>query len=219
MRRLGFIFLCTLMCTVACALAARAQGDDGSGPAPYAKWTADATSQPGLFTLWRKDDHVYIEITKAQLDQDYIQSAAPANGLGGWAIVWGEAMFSQTKLIRFSRNGDKILITWPNTFFKAPAGSARERSIEQSFSPSVVGVANIVAEDAAAGKIVFDAEPFLHDVLGMQAVLAQALQTDPEHAYRLDPMRTVFGPSKSFPQNVIIDADQTWATEDPNVVD
>lgn len=218
MRKLGLIFVCSLFLAGAFAQTARAD-DAGGPPAPYAKWTADATSQPGLFTLWRKNDHVYIEIAKPQLGQDFIQSAAPSNGLGGWAIVWGEAMFAQTKLIEFTRNGDKIVITWPNTFFKAADGSARQRSIEQSFSPSVVAAAPIVAEDPVAGKVVFDAAPFLDDVLGLKAVLSQALQTTPEHAYRLDPARTVFGPSKAFPQNVIIDADQTWASDDPNVVD
>jgi hypothetical protein len=219
MKRLSIAFIYVLFCALASTGWALAQPDDAAAPEPYAKWTAEATSQPGLFTLWRKNDHVYVEITKAQLGQDFIQSAAPANGLGGWAIVWGEAMFSQTKLITFTRNGNKIVITWPNTFFKAPEGSARQRSIEQSFSPSVVATADIVAEDPVTGKIIFDAAPFLGDVLGMKAVLSQALGTTPEHEYRLDSSRTVFGPSKAFPLNVIIDADQTWASDDPNVVD
>ncbi len=215
MYRFAFILIVAFFAMLSCDWTARAD----EAPAAYAQWTAAATGQPGLFTLWRKNDHVYVELTPAQLGQDYIQSAAPSNGLGGWAIVWGEAMFSQTKLIRFTRNGNRVVITWPNTFFKAPANSARQRSIDQSFAPSVVATAPIVAEDAVSGKIVFDAAPFLGDVLGMQAVLQQALQTGPEHAYRLDSTRTVFGPSKAFPQNVIIDADQTWASDQPNVVD
>jgi Met-zincin/Domain of unknown function (DUF5117)/Domain of unknown function (DUF5118) len=217
MHRLCIALSC-LFLVMTSAVAAQAQ-DEESAPAPYAKWTADATVQPGLFTLWRKNDHVYVEIAKAQLGQDFIQSAAPSNGLGGWGIVWGEAMLAQTKIIEFTRNGDKILITWPNTFFKAPEGSARQRSIDQSFSPSVVAAAPIVAEDTVAGKIVFDAAPFLGDVLGLTQVLRQALGTTPENDYHLDPARTVFGPSKAFPLNVIIDADQTWETENPNVVD
>ena len=50
-----------------------------------------AQSQTGLFTLWRKNGKVYVEMSKAQLGKDFIQSASPANGLGGWALVWGEA--------------------------------------------------------------------------------------------------------------------------------
>ena len=160
MRRIGYFFVCSLVVLFSFAQAARADDAD-SGPAPYAKWVAGATSQPGLFTLWRKSGKVYVEISSLQLGKEFVQSAAPANGLGGWAIVWGEAMFAQTRIITFTRDDNKIVMTWPNTFFKAPEGSARERSVQQSFSPSIVALAPIVAEDAATGKIVFDASPFL----------------------------------------------------------
>jgi len=139
--------------------AARADDADTT-PAPYAKFTAGAQSQSGLFTLWRKNGKVYVELSTAQLGKDFVQSAAPANGLGGWGIVWGEDMFAQTRLIRFTRSDNKIVISWPNTFFKAPEGSARARSVQQSFSPSVVAVTPIVAEDSATGKIIFDGAPF-----------------------------------------------------------
>jgi hypothetical protein len=218
LRRVTFLFLCLAWVTFFTGSAARADDDTG-GPQDYTKWTAGATSQAGLFTVWHKEGKVYLELGNAQLGHDFIQSAAPANGLGGWAIVWGEAMFAQTRLIRFTRQDNKIVITWPNTFFTAPAGSARQRSIEQSFAPSVVAVTPIVAEDKTAGRIVFDASPFLGDVLGMTAVLKQALQTPPDQAYRLDPERTYFGPTKAFPDNVIIDADQTFVSENPQVVD
>ena len=196
--------------------AARADDADTT-PAPYAKFTAGAQSQSGLFTLWRKNGKVYVELSSAQLGKDFVQSAAPANGLGGWAIVWGEAMFAQTRLVRFTRADNKIVITWPNTFFKAPEGSARARSVEQSFSPSVAAVAPIVAEDASSGKIIFDGAPFLTDVLGMTTVLKTALATtDPSQTYKLDTDRTYFGPTKAFPENVIIEADQTFEADTPN---
>lgn len=220
MRQMRLIFLCACLLVFSLGQMARADDDQGQVPAPYAKFIDGAEPQHGLFTLWHKRGHVYVEISSAQLGKDYIQSAAPSNGLGGWAMVWGEAMFAQTRLIDFTRAGNKIVITWPNTFFKAPEGSARQRSIEQSFSPSVVAVAPIVALDDPAGRIVFDASPFLGDVLGLTAALKQNLgTTDPDQTYHLDSSRTFFGPSKAFPQNVIIEADQTFGADNPQLVD
>ncbi|MBV8667878.1 MAG: zinc-dependent metalloprotease [Candidatus Eremiobacteraeota bacterium] len=196
--------------------AARADDADTT-PAPYAKFTAGAQSQTGLFTLWRKNGKVYVELSTAQLGKDFVQSAAPANGLGGWGIVWGEDMFAQTRLIRFTRQDNKIVISWPNTFFKAPEGSARARSVQLSFSPSVVAVTPIVAEDSATGKIIFDGAPFLTDVLNMTAVLKAALgTTDPAQTYKLDTDRTYFGPTKAFPENVIIESDETFEADAGN---
>ncbi len=156
MRRIGHLFVCAALLVVSFAQAVRADDTD-AGPAPYAKFIVGAQSQAGLFTVWRKSGKVYIELSNTQLGKDFVQSASPANGLGGWALVWGEDMFAQTRLIQFTRADNKIVITWPNTFFKAPPGSPRERSVAKSFSPSVVALAPIVAEDTAAGKIVFDA--------------------------------------------------------------
>ena len=219
MQRLGLVIgLCALLL---CAAAAAVRADDDpSAPAAYPKWVVGADGQHGLFTLWRKHDHVYIEIAAAQLGKDYVQSAAPQNGLGGWGLVAGEDMFAPTRLIRFARNGNKIVITWPNTFFSAPHDQAQQRAVDRSFSPSVVALAPIVALDETETKIVFDASPFLDDVLGMTAVLKQNLGTkDPDQTYRLDAARTFFGPSKAFPENVIIEADQTFAADNPQVVD
>jgi len=219
MRRIGYFLLCAAFFVTLCAQAVRADDSD-TGPAPYVKFIVGAQSQAGLFTLWRKSGKVYIEVSKAQLGTDFIQSAAPANGLGGWALVWGEGMVAQTRLIRFTRMDNKVVITWPNTFFKAPAGSPRERSVEKSFSQSVVAIAPIVAEDPLTGRIVFDAAPFLGDVLNMTANLKQALgTTDPDQTYRLDSDRTYFGPTKAFPENVIIEADQTFSAAANQTVD
>ena len=54
-------------------------------PADYATFTKGLTPQRGLFTLWRKEAKVYIELSKDQLDTDFVQTAVPCNGLGGFA--------------------------------------------------------------------------------------------------------------------------------------
>src|SRR5579872_2405800 len=185
----------------------------------YAKFTDGATAQHGLFTVWRKEGKVYLELTKDQLGKDFIQSAVPVNGLGGFGLYPGAFDYFAARVIRFDRNDDKIIITWPNTNFKAPAGSSASRAIAMTSADSVLGVSKVVADDPATGDVVFDASPFLGDVIDLSDTLKNNLNTNPEQQYRLNPEQSTFGPTKAFPQNVLIEAQQTWQTEDPTVVD
>jgi hypothetical protein len=221
MRRLVFLFIALFGLFLAPA-AARAD-DPGGGsdkPVALADFSKGLVAQPGLFTLWRKDGKVYIELSPQQLDTDFIETAVPRNGIGGYFFFNGQTDFAPARLIRFSRVDDRVTITWPNTFFTAPPGSPSALAISQTFAPSLVDIAPIAATDATTGDVVFDASPFLADLLGVGNILKSSLGiTDPENGYRLDPQRTFFGPSKAFPDNVLIEADQTFASDSPNVID
>ncbi len=198
------------------ALCPIARADDNGPPMAYDKWTADKTSQPGIFPIWRDGSHVYLEATTAQLGKDYIEDAIPASGLGGWDITPGNPYFGAARLIRFARTGDRVAITWPNTAFVAPEGSNARNAVDQTFAASVVAVAPIVAEDAVAGKIVFDAAPLLGDVTDFTDGINQSIGiTDPQAQYHLDPDRTYFGATKAFPDNDVIEVDQTFASAAP----
>lgn len=202
-------------------LAARADDSVGAdaGPVAYPKFVDGAQIQNGLFNIIRKRGKVYIEIAPSQLDQDFIQTAETVNGLGGWNYIPG-GISSTVHIIRFTRNDDKIVVTWPNTYFIAPGNDPAQRTIKRTFANSTVAVAPIVATDAASGHVVFDASFFLTDVYNLAAQLKQITGPDkPDEAYSLDPDRTLFGPTKAFPLNVIIDADQTWKSDNPQVVD
>jgi len=209
----------------ACCLAAPAAAlaDDSSasdsGPAPYAKFISGAQVQNGLFNVIRKDGKVYLEIAPAQLDQDYIQTAELANGLGGYGVLPG-GIGSSALIIRFTRNDDKVVVTWPNTYFIAPGNEPAQRAIKRTFANSMVAVAPLAATDATNGHIVVDASFLLGDIYNLSAALKAVTGADkPDQAYSLDADRTLFGPTKAFPQNVVIDADQTWKSDNPQTVD
>ncbi|HXW76950.1 MAG TPA: zinc-dependent metalloprotease [Candidatus Eremiobacteraceae bacterium] len=204
---------------VACALWSRPARADA--PDTYAKWTAGKQSQPGLFPIWRDGGKVYLEAAADQLGKDYIEQGIPVSGLGGWDITPGNPYFDFARIIRFTRTDDKISITWPNTFFVAPDGTPQQRAVDATFSPSVIALAPIVAEDAATGRVIFDASALLGDVSDFTDGINQTIGiTDPQAQYHLDPDRTSFGPAQAFPDNDVIEVDQTFASaEPPNSVD
>jgi hypothetical protein len=197
-------------------------------PAEYATFTNGLTPQRGLFTLWRKDGKIYIELTNDQLDTDFIQTAVPVNGLGGFGVTPGLPYleFPTARIVRFSRADNKIAVTWPNTSFIATPNTPAARAVAASFAPSVIATAPIVAQDSATGRLIFDASYLLGDVLDLTDAFRFAFDTDkkPGSAYRLDETRTYFGTTKAFPENVIIEADQTFTSAMPpdvfdNVID
>ncbi len=209
----------------ACCLSAQlaALADDSSpsdsAPVPYAKFIAGAQVQNGLFNVIRKGGKVYLEIAPAQLDQDFVQTSELVNGLGGYGVLPG-GIGSSALIIRFTRNDDKIVVSWPNTYFIAPGNEPAQAAIKRTFANSMVAVAPIAASDASNGHVVFDASFFLTDIYNLTALLKTVTGADkPDQAYSLDTDRTLFGPTKAFPQNVIIDADQTWKSDNPQTVD
>lgn len=189
----------------------------------YAKFKTGLTPQHGLFTIWRKEGKVYIELAKSQLDSDFIQTATPTNGLGGFGLTPGlpYIQFPNARIIRFSKVDNKIAVTWPNVSFIAPEGSPAAQAIAQSFAQSVVATAPVTAVDAVTGNVIFDASFLLGDLIDMQDYLRQSLGTTntPDATYKLDADRTYFGTTKAFPDNVIIVANQTFAASSPNTVD
>jgi hypothetical protein len=189
-----------------------ARAADAAPPAdPYATFTSGATAQHGLFTLWRKDEHVYIELSPSQLDTDYLETIVPGNGFGGDNIVWGNTDHLPAMMVRFHRvTGNSIAIVWPNTSFIAPGSASGTEAVQRNFPNSVVGIGKIVAENA--GHVVFDASPLFEDVLDLDHIINESLGTAPGAGYRLDAGRTYFGASKAFPQNVLIHVEQLWAT-------
>src|SRR5450755_4784226 len=218
MRRLH---LCLLAILAVCALApvaARADGED-AGPVPYAKFTDGLQSQVGLFTVWRKSGKVYLELRADQLDKDFVQSAVPVNGLGGFGIYPGAFDYAPARLIRFSRRDDKVFITWPNTNFTAQPGSPAAQAVQATFADSNVGVAHVVAQDDKTNDIIIDANAFLGDVIDLSDSLKASLGTNPENSYHLESDTASFGSTKAFPNNVLLEVDQNWVTDVPDVVD
>jgi hypothetical protein len=206
-----------LLTVLACAaLSARSTAASADAPAdPYSAFAASAAGQHGLFGIWHKNGHVYIDITTAQLDTDFLETIVPGNGIGGNFIVWGNTDHLPAMLVRFERAGDGIAIVWPNSSFVAPGSDSGTLAVRSNFPQSVLGVGKIAAE--GGGHIIFDASPLFSDALDLDHIINGSLRTTPQTAYHLDPSRTYFGTTKAFPENVVLDVEQLWATNAPHI--
>ncbi|MDQ2680465.1 MAG: zinc-dependent metalloprotease, partial [Candidatus Eremiobacteraeota bacterium] len=188
------------------------------GPAPYETFVKGATVLPGLIPVIEKAGGVYLELTPAQLGQDFIETSVPTTGLGGFGPAPGEPYVAPARIIHFDRIGDRVVLRWPNTIAQVNPATPQAAGVKASLPSSVVGVEPIVATDAATGAVVIPASVFLGDVSDFAAVF-DSLSPNPQHGYHLDPTRTFFTKSKAFPDNDVLRVSQTWASADPDTID
>lgn len=188
------------------------------GQMPYERFTDGATAQTGLFTVWRKQGQVYLELTPQQLDTPFLLVPILASGLG-------EGLFSGIDfdpiLLQFHRNGPTILTTEQNTHAKAEPGSPAAEAVALSYPQSVISADAITAIDRTSGDVVIPANVFLTDIVDLTDAIngPPTLSFGPVAHYHIDPRLSYLGTTKSFPQNVDLEADLTLSSATPGAMD
>lgn len=188
---------------------------------PYEKFAENAKSQNGLFTIWRKDGQIALELRPDQLNKDYVELGVPVNGIGQ-GLFSGFTDLQNCRIIRFVRQDNRVAILFPPTRFLARDGSPESLAVAAGTSPSIVGVAKVLSENRENGDVVIDASPLLQDVTDIADFLTDlngGRQLNPMGSYRLDPMSSYFGKTKSFPDNVVLVANQTFSSMNPEFID
>src|SRR5438552_7436458 len=106
----------------------------------------DAKVYEGLFKLYQKDEHVYMEIPPNHMNKPVLCPIAIARGLG----MGGETLnFDEQWVLLFKRVGDKVHLIRRNVHFKAKAGSPVARAVEITYADSVLMALRIAALNPA----------------------------------------------------------------------
>jgi hypothetical protein len=130
-------------------------GPGGSAPAnPTSKYrdfnevTKGAEKIDGLFTLHRKDEHLYAEIKPMQFDQPLLVPITIARGL----TQAGVPLTSDDEwVIVFHRAGDRVQVIRRNIHFKAPPGTPLEKALKQNYTDSIILSVPIIAMNPMGG--------------------------------------------------------------------
>jgi len=192
--------------------------DLGDGTPTVARFTKDAEEEPGLFTLDRKDGKVYAQLRPDQLDQDFLEHVVPANGLGGFGFESGDMWAQAARIVRFTLAGKDIAVVWPQTRFLARPGTPLATAVGESTAASVQALLPIVAQNKS-GLMLVDLSPLVSDTIGLESALNAVVNDSGDDAYHFDSSRSYFGPSKAFPENVVIETEQTFASSNAQAID
>ena len=147
----------------------------------------------GIFTLYRQKENnkIYLEIQPEQLNKNFLTTATLESGIGERGVYSGLPL--QDFLFYFQRLDNNLQFVVRNVNFRTREGDPQSRSLQRSFSDSVLYNLPIKSIHPQRKTILIDlGDLLLTDLAGIAASLD--LSVSPEQAY--------FGSTKVFSHNL-----------------
>jgi hypothetical protein len=173
------------------------------GFAQFFKDNKNITRYEGYFTFYYDEgnDKIFLEIEN--LDQEFLYVNALSEGIGSNDIGLDRGQLGNTRVVKFIKAGNKLLLIQPNQYYRAITNNIEEKkSVEQAFAKSILRGFKI--KEVENGKYLVDATSFFirdaHGVMGR-------LSTKKQGKYTLDRSRSAINleRTRAFPENVEFD--------------
>jgi hypothetical protein len=150
---------------------------DPKAAKPFKDVIQGATEIEGFFTLYRKDDKVWIAIKPEQLDNPFFFSVNIPSSLGERGLYAGQ--MGASHMAFFKKIGNRIQLIAKNTEFTAQAGTPQAHTVAQAFSDSLLASATVVSAPDV------DTKAFLIEANALLFTDIPGYSTRMEYAYRL----------------------------------
>lgn len=136
-------------------------------PTPFATVIKDAKKIDGLFTLYQRDEKVWLELRPEDFDKPFFLSPKIATGIGE-AMVYGGLM-DDPQVVEFRRVHNQVQMIARNTQYVAKAGTPEGRATAAAFSPSLLASTPVASAAQPERKsVLVDASAlFVGDLLGI----------------------------------------------------
>ena len=177
-------------------------GCAGNPAAP--EQAAGTERQEGFIDLEWNEDKGRLYFVVDTFDVPFLYQSALARGVGSNDLGLDRGQLGATRVVRFQKSGNKVLLVQDNLDFRARSDDPDERqAVAESFARSVLWGFE-VAESRAGAVLVDGTEFFLRDAHG----LAASLNASGEGTYRTDESRSVvYRPrTRAFPDNTEVEA-------------
>jgi hypothetical protein len=181
--------------------------DKKPGEKSFDEVVKDAEKQEGLFTLYKVKKDLYAEIKPEQLDTQILMQISRGSGVAERGIIFGNPV--KDALITFRQIGDQVQMIERNTLFRAPEGSAIDRSIRRSYADSVLAAFKVEATHKERKSLLINLNGyFLTDVANVATSLSGSGPGGGGGGggYNFDAGKSYWGTLKTFPQNLELDA-------------
>jgi Met-zincin/Domain of unknown function (DUF5117) len=183
-------------------------GPPPGSPAAFASVVRDAKKIDGLFTLYQRDEKVWLELKPEDFGKAFYLAPKIATGIGEPALFGGS--FDEARVIEFRRIHNQVQMLARNTRFIAKADTPEARALGNAFSPSLLASATVASQPNAAtkGVLVELNSLFLNDMLA----LALDLQRAYRQGYGFDPRNSAITALRGTPEMVVIELLAHYAT-------
>ena len=210
------VFLAALLLTSSVVGLAQESSEPPQAKTPGAQSVAERTAKmrhlPGFLSLdWdAKAGKLYLEIAHSGGELLYTNSLPYGTGSNDLGLDRGQT--APARVVRFERQGNKVLLTETNEKFRSTATEPAEQlATRQSFPESVLWGFRVEAESPDGGLLVDATDFFLRDAHGV----AEALAMTKQGAYKVDASRSAIAmdATKAFPKNTEVESILTFATD------
>ena len=176
----------------------------------------DAEKLEGLFTIYRSQDSekVYLEIKPEQLNKNFLCVVTLNSGLGQAPLLRGMPL--QDVMFYFQRVQDNLHFVVRNVNFRTEAGDPLQRSLDSSFSDSVLYSLAIKSIHPTRQTLLIS----LNDLLMSEQDLSQLNAYLPiflDSSYTKDQSKSYYGETKAFPLNMEIESVYGFKSDNPSV--
>jgi hypothetical protein len=193
-------FAFALSFLLASAVMARAQPAGDEAPekkfGDFARLVKGAKEIDGLFTMWQKDDHVYMEIQQHQFEKMLLAPIAIARGLGSGGSTLND---EEQWVLFFKRVGDRVHLIRRNVHYKANPNTPAARAVETTYADSILMSLRIQAINPTRNAVVIDLNDIFFTDFAELSIGA------------LDSSRTVWQKVKGYPKNIELEVAATFS--------
>jgi hypothetical protein len=182
-------------------------------PKDISGFTEGMEKHPGYFMFYwdEKKGKIWLEVDR--LDEEILYYSSLKAGIGSNDIGLDKSQLGDTKVVKFSRIGPKVLLTQLNYGYRAVSDSPKEvQSVKDAFAKSVIWGFEVAAEEE--GKILVDATDF---IVSDSKHVVNRLKDKEQGEYQLDEKRSaIYMPAtKNFPLNTELEAVVTFVGKGP----
>ncbi|MDR0705479.1 MAG: DUF5118 domain-containing protein, partial [Planctomycetaceae bacterium] len=138
-------------------------------PKPIKEVLPGAKKIDGLITLYHKNDKLYAEIKKSNLDTDYLIVSAVAQG-SGTSVIGGFTLnpLGNDKLWQFRKVADRINIVRRNIKFKANSNTPEQAAVDVAYSDNTVYSLPIIATGDGGSDVIDFGSIFMSDFTDLE---------------------------------------------------
>jgi hypothetical protein len=166
-----------------------------------------------LLDLEIKPDTGQVFLHFDSLPAEFLYVPALQSGVGSNDIGLDRGQLDRTRLVRFERYGNRVLLVEPNLKFRADtADTAEQRAVNQAFAQSVLAGFEITSPQDA--QVTIDITPLLVSDITRISTLVSELE---QGSYEIDATRSSVDTAsiRNFPLNTLIPAVITFKGSKP----
>ena len=178
-------------------------------PPPFALVMKDAQKIDALFTAWRKDEKLWLELRPEDFNKSFFFSPKLASGIGE-AGLYGGRMLPSPRLVQWRRLYNVVQLVAVNDDFIAKPGTPEARALAAAASNSLVTAYPVASLPHPERKTVLvDASAmFVSDLLGLGAQLQRSYR----QGYAFDGRNSGITGVRGKPDLLVIETSQHYAT-------